>query len=178
MEFGPGQVFDPGLHTEVLVPDDALKEGVDEPHHHGSGQQLGPELGPLGNAARDDGRNGGRKGEQEEELHQVVAVFGCQLFGSNEKVRAIGHAVADHEIHDGGHGKVHQNFHQRVDLVLFADRAQLQKSKACVHGQHHDAAQQNEQGVRALLQCFHVNLVLRMIVFGAFGMDLPKKHLK
>jgi len=35
-------------------------------------------------------------------------------------------------------------------LVLFADRAQFQKGKTGMHGEHHDAAQQDEQGVRAL----------------------------
>jgi hypothetical protein len=63
---------------------------------------------------------------------------------------AIGHAITHDEIHHGGHREVHQDFDQGIDLVLFANGAQLQKGKTGVHGQHHDAAQQDEQGVRAL----------------------------
>ena len=46
------------------------------------------------------------------------------------------------KIDDGGDRKVHQNLDQRIDLVLAAHGAQLQKGKTGMHGQHHDAAEQ------------------------------------
>jgi len=49
-----------------------------------------------------------------------------------------------HEIGNGRNGEIHQNFHQRIDLVLFAHRTELEKCKAGVHGQHHDAAEQDK----------------------------------
>jgi len=36
-----------------------------------------------------------------------------------------------------------------LNLVLFAYRAEFQKGKPCMHGQYHDAAQQNEQHITA-----------------------------
>jgi hypothetical protein len=68
VEFGAGQRLDPGLHAEMLVPGNALEEGVDQAHEHGRGDQLGPELGAFGNAARDDGGNGGGEGQQKKNL--------------------------------------------------------------------------------------------------------------
>ena len=140
MELFSGQRFDPGLYAEMLIPDNALEEGVDQPDDHCRGDQLGVKTGTLGNAARDDGRNGRRKSQQKEKLHQLIAVFGCQLFGAHKKVAAIGHAVADGKVNNGRDGEVHQNLHQRIDLVFFAHRAELEKCKAGMHGQHHDAA--------------------------------------
>ena len=134
--------LDPGLHAKVLVPSDALKEGVHKTDNHSSGDQLGPELGPLGNAARNDGGNGRSKGQQEEKLDQVIAIFGRQLLGTDKEVRAVGHAVANHKINHGGDREVDQDLDQRIDLVLFANCSQLQKRKTGVHGQDHDAAQQ------------------------------------
>ena len=92
------QRFDPGLHAKVLIPDNAFKEGVDQPNDHCRGDQLRIKTCSLGNAARDDGRNGSRKSKQKEKLDQLIAVFGCQLFGAHKKVAAIGHAVTDGEI--------------------------------------------------------------------------------
>ena len=113
------------------------------------------ELGAFGDAARNDGGNGGSEGQQKEELDQVITVLGGQLLGPHKESGAVGHAVAHHKINHGGHRKIHQDFDQRVDLVLFANRAQLQKCKTGVHGQHHDAAQQNKKRICALFQCFH-----------------------
>ena len=63
MELIARERLDPGLHAKVLVPDNALKEGVDKAHDHCCGDQLWPELGPLGNAPRNDGGYGGGKGQ-------------------------------------------------------------------------------------------------------------------
>ena len=150
VELGAGQCLDPGLHAEMLVPGNALEEGVDQAHDHGRGDQLGPELGAFGNAARDDGGNGGGKGQQKEELDQAIAVECRQLLGAHEKVRAVGHAIAEREINHGGDREVDQDLDQGIDLVLAAHGAQLQKSETGVHGQDHDGAHQNEQGIRAL----------------------------
>jgi hypothetical protein len=150
MEFFAGQHLDPGLDAETLVPHDALEERVDKADDHRGGNQLRPKARPLRNATGNDGRNGRGEGEQKEELHQLVAVLGRQLLGAHEEARAIGHAIAHQKIGHGGDRKVHQDLDQGIHLVLFADRAQLEKGKTRVHGQHHDAAEQNEQRVRAL----------------------------
>ena len=103
MEFIARGGFDPGLHAKLLVPNDALKEGINQAHNHGRGQQLRVKARPLGNAARDDGRDGGCKGQQKEKLDQLVAVLGGQLLGPHKKVGAVGHPVADQKINHGGH---------------------------------------------------------------------------
>ena len=140
VELFSGQRFDPGLHAKVLIPDNPLEEGVDQPNDDGRGDQLRVKARTLGNAARDDGRDGRGKSQQKEKLHQLIAVFGRQLFRAHKKVAAIGHAVADGKVNNGRDGEIHQNLHQRIDLVFFAHRAELEKCKAGVHGQHHDAA--------------------------------------
>ncbi len=134
MELIARERLDPSLHAKVLIPDNALEEGVNKTHDHRRGDQLRPELCPLGNAARNDGGVGGGKGQQKEELDQVVAVFGGQLLGSHKEGVAISYAVTDHKINPSGYRKIHQDFDQRIDLVLFADRAQLQKSKTSAQG--------------------------------------------
>ncbi|EOA06267.1 hypothetical protein HFRIS_003398 [Herbaspirillum frisingense GSF30] len=68
VEFGAEGGCQPGLYAEVLVPGDALEEGIDQADQYGGGQQLRVEFGAFGDAARDDGRNGGGEGQQEEEL--------------------------------------------------------------------------------------------------------------
>jgi hypothetical protein len=158
VELFAGQALDPGLHTKVLVPDDTFKERVNEANNNGRCNQLRPKACAFGNAAGDDGRNGGGKGQQEKELHQLIAILGGQHFGADKETGAIGHAIADHEIHHGGHREIHQDLDQRVDLIFAAYRAQFQKCEPGMHGQDHDAAEENEQGVGALFECFHVNL--------------------
>ena len=46
-------------------------------------------------------------------------------------------------------------FDQRVDLVLPAHGAELEEREAGVHREHHDRAQQDEEGIAARLQGFH-----------------------
>ena len=99
--------------------------------------------------------NGRREGQQEEELGQFVAVFLHQRFDAGEEIDAVGDAVADEEIGDGRHRKIGQNLDQRIDLVLLAHRADFEKGKAGMHGEHHDGAQQNEEDVTARLNSFH-----------------------
>ncbi|KZR99565.1 Uncharacterized protein APZ42_004513 [Daphnia magna] len=73
-------------------------------------------------------------------------------FGPGEEVHAVGHAVAHQKVGHRGHREIHQDLDQSIDLVLLAHRAQLQKGKARMHGQHHDGAEQDEQRVCALLE--------------------------
>ena len=40
-------------------------------------------------------------------------------------------------------------------MIVSESEANLKEGKAGVHGQHHDASQQDEQRIRALFQCFH-----------------------
>ena len=141
MELCAGYRLDPGLNAEMLVPGNALKKRVDKTHNHGGRNQLRVKTRALGNAARNDGGDGGRKCQQKEKLDQLIAVFSGQLFSPDKKVRAISHAVTYGEIGNGGDGKIRQNFDQCIDLILFADGAQLQKGKTSMHGQHHDAPQ-------------------------------------
>ena len=74
MELRAGQRLDPGLHAEALVPGDAFEQRIDQADDDGGGHQLRPEPGALGDAAGNDGRDGGGESQQEEELHQLVAV--------------------------------------------------------------------------------------------------------
>ncbi len=150
--------LDPGLHAEVLVPGNTFEERVHKADDDSRCDQLRPEFGAFGDSPRNDGGNGGGKRQQEEELHQVVTVLRGQLIRTDKEGGAIGHRIAHQKVGHGGDRKVDQDLDQCIDLVLFANRAQLQKCEPGMHGQNHDAAQQNEQGIRALLQCIHINL--------------------
>ena len=138
------------LKTKIVVPDQPFKEGIDQPDQSDGGQQLRAKFGALCDASGDDGRNSGCKGEEEKELGELKATVGDQFVGPNQKVHAVGHAITNEEIGDGADGQVCNDLDQGIDLVLLANRADLEKGKACVHGQHHDGAQQNEQGVYSL----------------------------
>ena len=144
--------LEPVLKTEVAVPDQPFEEGIDKGHDQRGRHQLRAELCPLGDAARDDRGNRCGEGQQEEELHQRVAVFVRQLRRRLQKSHAIGDPVADEEIGQGRDSEVRENFRQRIDLVLQAHRANFQESEARVHGQHHDRAHQEEQRVGAVDQ--------------------------
>ena len=144
VELGAKGGLEPGLHTQVLVPGNAFKEGVDETDQHEGGGQLWVELGAFGDAARDDGGDRSGKGQQEEEAGDLVAALLGDFAGAHKKVGAVGDSEADGEVGDGRDGEVGQNFDQCVDLVLLADSAHFQKGKAGVHGQHHDGAEQDE----------------------------------
>ncbi|MPM91551.1 hypothetical protein SDC9_138682 [bioreactor metagenome] len=113
------------------------------------------EFRALGNAAGNDGGNGGGKGQQEEELGQFEPVLVHQGFDAGEEIDAVGDAVADEEVGNGRHAEVAQYLDQRVDLILLAHRAHLEKGETRVHGEHHDGAEQDEQHVTTGLICFH-----------------------
>jgi hypothetical protein len=121
MELFARSGLDPGLNAVGLVPGNTFKKRVHKADDDGRSDELRPKLGALGNAARDDGGDGGGKGEQEEKLHQLVAVLGGQRLSADKKAGAVGDAVAHRKVHDGGDREVDQNFDQSVDLVLFAD---------------------------------------------------------
>ena len=61
VELGASARQQPGLDAQLLVPGDTLKQRVDQPDQYGSGNQLRPKLGTLGNPARNNGRNSSRK---------------------------------------------------------------------------------------------------------------------
>src|SRR5690606_21778386 len=140
--------------AECLIPGDALEEGIDEADDEEGGGELRIEARAFGNAAGDDGRDRGSEGQQEKELRQVIAVALGQYFGAAEEIHAVGNAVADEEIGEGGDREVDQDFDQGIDLVLLADGAELQKGKAGVHGEDHDGAKQYEKHVGGCMWLF------------------------
>ncbi len=135
--------LDPVLYAEVAVPHHTLEEGVDQRHQDEGGHKLRVELGALGDTTGDDRRDRRGEGEEEEELHQVVAVFLRQYRGGIEEARAIGHRITDKEVGDGGDSKVGNDLHQGVDLIFLAYRAYLKEGKTGMHRQHHNGAQQD-----------------------------------
>ena len=146
----------------MLVPGDAFEEGVHEADQHEGGDQLRVELGPLGDAAGDDGRDGGGEGQQEEELGQLEAALGHQRVDAGEEIDAVGNAVADEKIGDRRNAEVGEDLDQGIDLVFLAHGAHLEKGETCMHGQHHDGTEQNEQHVAAGLIRFHEAPTLKM----------------
>jgi hypothetical protein len=147
--------FQRGLDAVGLVPGDALEERVDEADQQEGGGELRAEARAFGDAAGDDGRDRRSEGQQEEELGEFIAALLHQGFGAGEEMYAVGDAVADEEVGQGRDRKVAQDLDQRIDLVLLAHRAQLQKGKAGMHGQDHDGAEQNEQYVGGCLEILH-----------------------
>ena len=69
--------------------------------------------------------------------------------GTGKKADAVGDAVADEKIGNGRNREIGKDLDQGVDLVFLTDRAEFQKGKPGVHGQHHDSAQQHEQYITA-----------------------------
>lgn len=63
------------------------------------------------------------------------------------KAHAVGDPIAYKEISQGRDGEVAEDLRQGVDLVFLAHGADFQERKTGVHGQHHDRANQNKQGV-------------------------------
>ena len=156
MELGAKGPFHEVLEAVVVVPGQALEEGINQRHQHEGRDELRIELGAFGDAARDDRRNGGREGQEEEELHQVIALGRkAAAFGhardhlrALQEANAVSQAVADEEIGDGGGREIHQDLHERVDLRAFAHGTHFEKREARVHGEHHDRADQNEKDIR------------------------------
>ena len=120
MKLLPEVAFEPGLDAEVLIPGNAFKKRIDKTNQHKGGGQLRVELGPFGNTPGNNGRNGRRKSQQKEEAGDVVAALFGDLAGADKEVGAIGHGKADGEISHRRYGKISEDFHQCIDLVLFA----------------------------------------------------------
>ena len=59
---------------------------------------------------------------------------------------------------------VDQDLDQGVDLVFLANRAEFEEGETSVHGQDHDAAKQDEQGICALFECVHEKSPCRKLV--------------
>ncbi len=148
-------VLQPGLETEIAVPDQPFEERIDERHDQQRRAQLRTEARTLGDAAGDDRRNRRSKGQQEEELHQGIAVVGHQLIGRLHERHAIGDPVADEEVRQGRYGEVGDDLRQGIDLVLQPHGPDFEEGKAGMHGQHHHRAHQEEQGIGAMDQGFH-----------------------
>ena len=146
-------IGEPVLNAKIAVPDNAFKEGIDQPDNDRGGQHLRPEFGALGNAARDDRRNRCCKGRQKEEFDQCKAlqregrIGAAEIGGAHEEGHAIGDPIADEEIGDGGKGEIHHDLDQGVDLILVADSAHLEKGKAAMHGKDQNGPEQNEKDV-------------------------------
>ena len=62
------------LQAEVLVPDDAFEERIEQADDQRGRHALRQEPRALGDAAGDDGRHGGGEGAQEEELDERQAL--------------------------------------------------------------------------------------------------------
>ncbi len=148
-------VLQPGLETEIAIPDQPFEERIDERHDQQRRAQLRTEARTLGDAAGDDCRDRRSKGQQEEELHQGIAVVGHQLIGRLHERHAIGDPVADEEVRQGRYGEVGDDLRQGIDLVLQAHGPDFEKGEAGMHGQHHHRAHQEEQGIGAMDQGFH-----------------------
>ncbi len=155
VEAGTKLRFQPALKAVVAIPDDTFKERIHHTNDQQRGAQLRRKLGPFGNTTGDDRRNGCGKGHQEEELHQRVTVVlrqGCRI---GKEGSPIGNPVADKEIGKTRNREITDDFRQRVYLILLPNRTYLKKRKTGVHGQNHDRAHQNKQGVCTVDQGFH-----------------------
>ncbi len=145
----------PALQAEVAVPDQPFEKRIDKRYDQRRRAQLRDETRAFGNAAGNDRRDGGSKGQQEEKLHQAIAVVSREHRRRLHEGDAIGDPIAYKEIGQGRDGEVAEDFRQRVDLVLLPDRADLQKGETGVHRQYHHRTDQNEQRVGAVNQRVH-----------------------
>ena len=140
------------LHTQIAVPNHALKNRVNQSDQQGGCDHLRQKFRPLGNPAGNNRRNRRRKREQEEKAHQFNAIILHHGLRTAEKMLAIGNAKANQKIRQGRHAKIHQDFHQRIHLIFTAHRTQLQKGKTGVHRQHHHRTDEQKHDVDAALQ--------------------------
>jgi hypothetical protein len=162
------------LEAVVLVPDDALEEGIGEADDQRRGDALRGEPRALGDAARDDGGHCGGESAQEEEFDERqplrIEAFRrtVERLGIDEEGDAVGDGVADEEISHRRYGEIDQDLAQRVDLVLVAHRTGFQEREAAVHGEHEHRAHQQELHVRPALKTLHRFLDIRHV-------ELPPK---
>ncbi|RMP71976.1 hypothetical protein ALQ17_05320 [Pseudomonas fluorescens] len=158
MEAGAKGRKQPGLQAEIAVPHHALKKRVDKRHDQSGRAKLRRKPCPLGNAPGNDRRDRRRKGQQEEELHQAVAMVGADHRRRLHEAHPVGDPIAYKEIGQCGDGEVAEDLRQGVDLVLLAHRADFEEREAGVHGQDHDRADQDKQGIGAVDQGVHRTL--------------------
>ena len=147
VEGGAEFTLQPLLKTEAVVPGDALKQGVDQTDDEEGADQHGVETGAFGDTTTDDGRNSRSKGQQEEELGEIEAVIGHQSMGAGHEALTIGQIVTEEEVGEGGDAEIGDDLDQGIHLVLATHSAQLQEGKTGVHGQHHNGAKQDKQGI-------------------------------
>ncbi len=60
---------------------------------------------------------------------------------------AVGDREADQEIDDGRNRPVGEDLDKGIDLVLFANRADLKKGETGVHGKDHDRAEHQKKNI-------------------------------
>ena len=145
----------PCLQAKIAIPGDSLEQRIDETDQQKCRGKLRIEASPLRDAAGNDGGYGRRERQQEKELDQGIAMILDEMTRALIKMHAIGQIVADEEIGDGRYGEIDENFHQGIDLILAANRAQFQKRESGMHGQHHDGAEQDKQDIRTIIHIFH-----------------------
>src|SRR5574344_2772554 len=129
MERGAEGCLQPLLYAKAAIPGDPFEQRVNQADDQKRADQQRIEAGPLGDATTDDGRDGRREGEQEEELGQFETVIADQAMGAAEEALAIGDAVAEEKVGQGGDGKIGDDLDQGVDLILAAHRSQLKERK-------------------------------------------------
>ncbi|MNN24062.1 hypothetical protein D3C81_1374760 [compost metagenome] len=162
METGAKALQQPGLQTQVAVPDNAFEERIDERDDQRGCTQLGNKPGALGDASGNDRRDRRGKGQQEEKLHQSIAMVGIEHGRWLHERHAIRNPIAYKEVGQCRYGEVAEDFRQRIDLVFLSHGSDFEKGETGVHGQNHDRTDQNEQrvgamdqGVHSALQVFH-----------------------
>ena len=147
VEFRTEGALQPFLHAVSAAPRNALEEGIEDADDHRRGDELRIESGTFSNAAGDDGRHRCREGEQEEELYESVAALLRELAGAHVEADTVGDRVAHEEICDGRDREVAEYLDEAVHLVLRPHRAEFEKRKAGVHGEHHDGAHEYEEDI-------------------------------
>mmetsp|Transcript_6906 Transcript_6906/g.19717 ORF Transcript_6906/g.19717 Transcript_6906/m.19717 type:complete len:358 (+) Transcript_6906:986-2059(+) len=178
----PGFVLIPGEATReeaTITPHPVHDDGVDEARDDGRVDEVGDELRPLSDSARDDGGSGGSKDVLEKpEGHRVAVVFSPRLLpvppfpaggrewtaivgsGADELVSvvvisavSIGDAHAPQPPDDGTKAGVKKILEQDVLGVLGAHRSRLEQREAALHEEDKHAAHEEVEGVQRLRIC-------------------------
>ncbi|PBJ04381.1 hypothetical protein BSF40_39250 [Pseudomonas sp. ACN5] len=162
METGAKTLQQPGLQTQVAVPDHAFEERIDECDNQRGCTQLRDKPGALGDSSGNDRGNRRGKGQQEKKLHQSITMVGIEHGRRLHEGHAIRNPIAYKEVGQCRYGEVAEDFRQGIDLVFLSHGSDFEKGKTGVHGQNHDRTDQNEQrvgamdqGVHGALQIFH-----------------------
>ena len=145
-----------------MVPDDALRERIDDPDDDGGSEHLRPEPRALGDSAGNN--RGHRRGEggKEEEADQREAVqrkagrAGRKVGGADEEGDAVRDPIAEEEIADCRKREVRHDLDHRIYLVLASHRADLEKGEAAMHGKDQDRPDQKEEDVETDARRIHL----------------------